>query len=69
MMDPGAKLFRMKANCVVGGVPWWKEGVVYSGRHGTGAVQTVHLSAPNGADSLEVLRGSVVEVHEEETRR
>jgi len=64
MMSLGVQLFRMKPNCVVGGVPWWKEGGVYSGCDGAGDVRTVHLWAPNGVDSLEVLRGSVVEVKE-----
>jgi hypothetical protein len=64
MRNPGLRSFRMKPNCVVGGVSWWKEGGVYRGRPGTGAVRTVHLWAPNGADSLEVLSGSVVEVLE-----
>lgn len=52
----------MKPHCVVAGVPWWKEGGVYDGRDGTGEIRTVHLWLPEGGDSLEVLRGSVVEV-------
>lgn len=54
--------FRMKPNSVVSGVPWWNQSTVYSGRPGTGEVQTVQLFAPDGGDSLEVLRGSVSEV-------
>lgn len=62
MASQSSQLFRMKPNCVVGGVSWWTEGGVYSGRAGTGEVGTVRLWAPDGADSLEVLRGSVVEM-------
>lgn len=54
--------YRMKPNSVVSGVPWWNQSTVYRGRAGTGAVQTVQLFAPDGGDSLEVLRGSVSEV-------
>jgi hypothetical protein len=64
MRNPDVQFFRMKPNCVVGGVSWWTEGGVYRGRNGTGQVRTVHLSAPDGADSLEVLHGTVVEVPE-----
>ena len=62
MSNPRTQLFRMKPNCVVDGVAWWKEGGTYSGRHGTGEVQTVELWAPNGAESLVVLRGTVSQV-------
>ena len=56
--------FRMKPNCVVGGVSWWKENGVYSGQDLAGGVRTVQLWSPNGADSVEVLRCSVVELNE-----
>ena len=64
MTSPAVQLYRMKPHCVVGGVPWWKEGGVYSGSVGTGEVGTVQLLAPHGGDTLEVLRGSVVRVNE-----
>ncbi len=62
MSSPRVQLFRMKPNCVVGGISWWTEGGIYSGRHGTGDVSTVELFAPNGVETLEVLRGSVFEI-------
>ena len=64
MVTQSAQLFRMKPNCVVGGVAWWTEGGVYRGREGTGEVGTVCLWAPDGMDSLEVLRGSVTRMTE-----
>ncbi len=69
MTNDGAHLFRMKSNCVVSGVPWWQEGGVYSGHSGSGSVGTVRLMAPDGVDSLEVLRGSVVRLDEFATRQ
>lgn len=69
MTHDGAHLFRMKSNCVVSGVPWWHEGGVYSGHSSSGSVGTVRLMAPDGVDSLEVLRGSVVRLDEFATRQ
>ncbi len=69
MASQSSQLFRMKPHCVVGGVSWWTEGGVYSGHAGTGEVGTVHLSAPDGVSSLEVLRGSVVQVDGSATRQ
>lgn len=64
MMESTLQLFRMKPNCVVGGVTWWTEGGTYAGREGSGEVRTVELISPNGGESLEVLRGSVVRVQD-----
>lgn len=62
LQSTNVQQFRMKPNSVVSGVPWWNQCTVYDGRPGTGEVQTVQLFAPDGGDSLEVLRGSVSEV-------
>jgi hypothetical protein len=64
MVEPTSQRFRMKPNCVVGGVWWWNEGGVYRGRDGIGEVGTVRLWAPDGIEWLDVLRGSVVRMDE-----
>ena len=58
------KLYRMRPNCVVDGISWWTELGSYYGQDVGGAVQTVRLWDPSGSDSIEVLRGSVLELSE-----
>ncbi len=62
MSQESFQWYRMKPHCVAGGVTWWQEGGVYPGRAGAGEVGTIRLWSPDGVESLEVLRGSVVMV-------
>jgi len=62
MNTDAMKLYRMKPNCVVGGVLWWTEAGSYYGHDIAGEVRSVRLWDPRGSDSVEVLRGSVIEL-------
>lgn len=56
MTTEAMKLYRMKPNCVVGGVSWWNQAGSYYGHDIPAEVRTVRLWDARGSESVEVLR-------------